>query len=178
MAARDKLRAYFEQNVGKIVNKNKLAKVAGISEWARRIRELRDDEGLQILTHNDRDDLKPGEYILISLDRRPRISHKIDAQTRTRILIRNGFTCNDCGRTAGDPDPLNPDRKVRLHIDHVDPNGPSIDSNLRVLCSACNKGRWNLTLPRTTINILASVRRASREDQLAVLDWLKRKYGP
>lgn len=177
MAALGRLRTYFEENVGKIINKSRLAEVAGISEWARRVRELRDDEGMQILTHNDRDDLKPGEYILISSERRPRISHKIDAQTRTRILMRNGFTCIDCGRTAGDLDPLNPSRKVRLHIDHIDPNGPPVDSNLRVLCSACNKGRSNITLPRTTINLLASIRRASREDQLAALDWLKRKYG-
>ncbi|MBU2844771.1 HNH endonuclease, partial [Acidithiobacillus ferriphilus] len=36
----------------------------GISEWARRVRELRTEEGYLILTHNDRSDLKPGEYLL------------------------------------------------------------------------------------------------------------------
>jgi len=176
MAARDKLRAYFERHVGKILYKDELAEVAGISEWARRIRELRDDEGMQILTHNDRDSLRPGEYILISRDRVPRVSHKIDAKTRSRVLIRNGFTCQDCGRTSGDPDPLNPNRKIRLHIDHIDPNGPSDDTNLRVLCSVCNEGRSNLTLPRSTINILSAVRKANRRDQLEVFEWLKRKF--
>ena len=36
----------------------------GISGWARRARELRNGEGYQILSHNDRSALKPGEYIL------------------------------------------------------------------------------------------------------------------
>lgn len=34
------------------------------SEWARRVRELRTEEGYQILTHNDRSELKPGQYLL------------------------------------------------------------------------------------------------------------------
>lgn len=61
MSARDKIRDYFLKNVGKVLEGEKLRKVAGdISEWARRVRELRDEEGYQILSHNDRSDLKPG----------------------------------------------------------------------------------------------------------------------
>jgi len=44
-SARDRLRRYFEQHVGEIVDKDELAQVAGIHEWARRVRELRDDDG-------------------------------------------------------------------------------------------------------------------------------------
>ena len=46
---------------------DELRKASGnISEWARRIRELRTEEGYQILTHNDRGDLTPGQYLLES----------------------------------------------------------------------------------------------------------------
>lgn len=46
-SARDRLRAYFVQNVGEEIPGEELAEVAGISEWARRVRELR-AEGLSI----------------------------------------------------------------------------------------------------------------------------------
>ncbi|MEI7927077.1 MAG: hypothetical protein WCH40_00885 [Verrucomicrobiales bacterium] len=54
---RAKLRSYFLENVGKVMSSDELREVAGKSEWARRVRELRNEEGYQILTHNDRDDL-------------------------------------------------------------------------------------------------------------------------
>ena len=50
-SARDKIRVFFKRNVGKIVTTKRLARVAGISEYARRIRELRDEEGYQIMSH-------------------------------------------------------------------------------------------------------------------------------
>ncbi len=57
--ARDKLRQYFLCHLGEILDSDTLREIAGISEWARRIRELRNEEGYQILTHNDRSDLNP-----------------------------------------------------------------------------------------------------------------------
>src|SRR4051812_36544667 len=45
--ARQRLREYFIDNVGQDLPGEELAEVAGISEWARRIRELR-AEGLEI----------------------------------------------------------------------------------------------------------------------------------
>lgn len=56
--ARAKLRKHFLENIGRVIDSTELQRVAGgISEWARRIRELRNEEGYQILTHNDRADL-------------------------------------------------------------------------------------------------------------------------
>lgn len=46
-AARDRIRRYLIANVGEIIPAEELAEVAGISEWARRVRELRAD-GLEI----------------------------------------------------------------------------------------------------------------------------------
>lgn len=46
-SARDRLRQYFVMNVGQELPGEELSEIAGISEWARRIRELR-SEGLAI----------------------------------------------------------------------------------------------------------------------------------
>lgn len=76
---------------------------------------------MQILSYRDRPDLRPDQYLLASLDRVPRFTHRIDKAMRARILERNGLTCGMCGVTAGDLDPYNPNRKITLHIDHIDP---------------------------------------------------------
>ncbi len=48
-SARDRLREHFLLHVGRVMDGDELRPIAkGISEWARRIRELRDEEGLQI----------------------------------------------------------------------------------------------------------------------------------
>ena len=53
MGARDKLRKHLLENIGRIMGSDERRAVAGgITEWARRIRELRSEEGYQILTHN------------------------------------------------------------------------------------------------------------------------------
>lgn len=176
MSARDRLREFFQRNVGRVVTADELASAARIHEWARRVRELRDDEGMQILSHNDRADLRPGEYVLVSVERVPRIGRRIDNRLRMRILERNGYTCQVCGAGANDPDPADPRRRVRLQIDHIDPGGPADESNLRTLCSACNEGRSNLQLPRSSINLLAAVRKAGQDEQRRVLVWLRRKF--
>ena len=46
-AARDRIREYLIENVGEILPGEELAEVAGVSEWARRLRELRAD-GMEI----------------------------------------------------------------------------------------------------------------------------------
>jgi hypothetical protein len=182
MGARDKLREHFLSNVGKVLTTQQLRKVAGISEYGRRIRELRDEEGFQIKTHVDRADLKPGEYILETLDQKPVISIGINPQLRNEILERNGFTCQHCGAGPGDVDPFNPHRKVRLHIDHIVPisqGGTDEKDNLRVLCSACNQGRANVQAPsETALNIIAKIRKLPKSEQREIYEILKRKFMP
>ncbi len=180
MAARDRIRSFFEENLGRKITTEEIARVAGIHDYQRRIRELRNDEGLQILSYRDRPDLKPKEYILVSLDRLPRFSHKIDKTQRARILERNGLTCLMCGATAGEPDPYHPNRKVTLHVDHINPDGETVDDNLRTLCHNCNEGRSNLAIPPTpnTLSVLRLIRRLARGDQRRVFEELKKKFEP
>lgn len=53
MGARNKLRAYFLSNLGRVLNSDELRAVSGgIAEWARRVRELRNEEGSIRLTYH------------------------------------------------------------------------------------------------------------------------------
>ena len=115
--ARAKLRVPFLANLGRVMDSDELRMVAGNqSEWARRVRELRTEEGFEILTHNDRSDLKPGQYLLESPKPRPAFQRNISKETRAFVLDRNGFTCQMCGAVAGELHPYDPTRKTRLHI--------------------------------------------------------------
>lgn len=179
-SARDRIRAFLEANVGKVVTTQQVGTVAGIQDYQRRIRELRDEEGMEIRSYRDDASLKPSEYRLDSLHRRPVVSRGISPQLRTFILERNGFTCQLCGRTGGDTDPTNPARKVQLVIDHETPisqGGSDTAENLRVLCSACNHGRSNIEAPSESAkNLLARVRKAPRSVQREILVALKRTF--
>lgn len=178
--SRAKLRDFFMANVGKVLDSSILREVAGTSEWARRVRELRNEEGLNIVTHNDRSDLKPGQYLLISLKPLPAFERGISKETRAFVLDRNGFTCQMCGAAAGEPHPYDNGRKTRLHIGHIidkSMGGTDDATNLRAICSVCNEGASNLTLNRPdTIKLIAQVRRAPAKDQLDVLNWLIQKF--
>lgn len=181
MGSRALLRAHFLKNIGKIMTSDELREVAGISEWARRVRELRNEEGYLILTHNDRHELKPGEYLLETPKPQPAFERSISKELRALVLDRNGFTCQMCGAVAGEPHPYEEARKTRLHLGHIvdkSQGGKDEATNLRALCSVCNEGASNLTLDRPSLSkLLIQVRRAKREDQLQVLNWLRNKYG-
>ena len=181
MGARNRLRSFFLAHIGEVLEAETLRHVAGgISEWARRIRELRNEEGLQILTHNDRSDLKQGQYLLETAKPAPAFERAISKETRAYVLDRNGFTCQMCGAVAGEIHPYDAGRKVRLHIGHIidkSKGGSDDASNLRAICSVCNEGAANLTLERpSAMTLLAQIRRASGSDQREVLIWLQKKF--
>jgi hypothetical protein len=54
-------------------------------------------EGYQILSHKDRAELKPGQYLLETLKRRPAFQRGISKETIAFVLARNGNTCQMCG---------------------------------------------------------------------------------
>ena len=138
------------------------------------------EEGYQILTHNDRADLKPGQYLLETPKPQPAIAREISKETRAYVLDRNGFTCQMCGAVAGEPHPYDPTRKTRLHIGHIidkSLGGSDEPANLRAICSVCNEGASNVTLTRPDLQkLLVQIRRATTADQLEVLEWLRKKF--
>ena len=180
--ARAKLRVHFLANLNRVMDADELRGVSGgISEWARRVRELRTEEGYLILTHNDRADLKPGQYLLESAKPQPAFARGISKETRAYVLDRNGFTCQMCGAVAGEPHAFDPSRKTRLHLGHViDKSMGGVDEahNLRAICSVCNEGASNVTLQRPELNkLLVQVRRATALDQRELLLWLTKKFS-
>lgn len=172
---------YLLAHQGQIISSKELQEASGgVSEWGHRVRELRDEQGYDILSHKDRSDLKPGEYILVSTKRRPAFKRNISKETRAIVLERNGYTCQMCGCAAGDPDPYNSNRTIRLTIGHIvdkSKGGDDIPANLRAVCSNCNEGLQNTApVKPDRLQLLAQIRRATIDDQKVVLDWLLRKF--
>jgi hypothetical protein len=180
--ARARLRAHFLANIGRIIGSAELIEISGhASEWARRVRELRSEEGYQILTHNDIATLKPGQYILKDPKPAPAFERDVSKETRAFVLDRNGFTCQMCGAVAGEQHPYDTARRTRLHIGHVidkSKGGDDDSSNLRAICSVCNEGLQNIAPMRPDLKqLLIQVRRATSEDQRQILAWLKGKFA-
>jgi len=181
VSARESIRRFLIKNLNRVIDGSELREASGgISEWARRVRELRDEEGYDILTHKDNASLKPGQYMLLTTKRRPIMDRAISKEMRARVLERNGFTCQMCGAAAGDPDPFHPTRTIRLTIGHIvdfSKGGKSEFGNLRAECTNCNEGLQNTSLPKPSrIEVLKQIRRATLDDQRAVLEWLQRKF--
>lgn len=173
---------FLLKNIGKIVESRDIqAASGGAVEWARRVRELRNEEGYQILSHKDRADLKPNQYLLETTKRNPAFKRNISKETRAWVLERNGYTCQMCGVAAGDPDPFGSNRTVRLTMGHIidkSKGGDDSPQNLRAVCTNCNEGLQNTSLPKPDqVHLLAQVRRATIDDQKVLLNWLLRKFN-
>ena len=172
---------FFLANLGTVLESRDIQAASGRAvEWARRVRELRNEEGYQILSHKDRADLKPNQYLLETTKRAPAFKRKISKETRAWVLERNGYTCQMCGVAAGDPDPLGSDRTVRLTMGHIidkSKGGDDTPQNLRAICTNCNEGLQNTSLPKPDqVHLLAQVRRATIDDQRVLLKWLLQKF--
>ena len=90
-----KLREYFLAHPGEVVDWQVLRTVAGgITEWARRVRELRQHEGMNIETDKDNSALKPGQYRLVDAKALPVFSPKFS-------LEGSGFAFLTVCRTYG-----------------------------------------------------------------------------
>ena len=66
---------------------------------------------------------------------------KLTPKVRFKILKRDNYKCNLCGRTASS--------NVVLHVDHKIPianGGRTVESNLWVLCEECNLGKGTRSL--------------------------------
>lgn len=172
---------YFLRNIGKVVESKQIQKASGGAvEWARRVRELRNEDGYQILSHRDRADLKPNQYLMETIERLPAFTRDISKNTRSLVLERNGYTCQMCGVAAGDPDPMGGNRTVRMTLGHIidkSKGGDDSMQNLRAVCTTCNEGLQNVAPPKPDrLHLLAQIRKATIPDQEAVLDWLLQKF--
>jgi hypothetical protein len=179
--SRARILKFLLGNIGRVLGSNEIREASGnVSEWARRLRELRDEHGYQILSHKDRRELKPGQYLLQTDKRLPVLPRGISKETRAWVLERNGYTCQMCGAAAGDPDEFHPGQKTRLTMGHIidqSKGGTDTPENLRAVCTNCNEGLQNSAPPKPRrIELLKQVRRATVDDQLLLLAWLEKRF--
>lgn len=174
-SARDRLRQFFVANVGRIMRTQELREVAGISEYARRIRELRDEEGMQIRTHKERVDLRSDEYVLESLECLPVANPKLSDPMKRAALLRDGAQCRFCGARWSPGS-----ARVRLRIDYMTPleyGGLDQTDNVGVICASCAKTRQRVSQQgQTASDLLTLIRRAAPSVQREVYRALKRSF--
>lgn len=141
VGSRERVLRYLQENVGKPVTTEELAYVArGAKEYARRVRELRTEEGFAIATcFTGRPDLKLGQYVLLSADRVAQEHDRhIPESEQRKVYARDGNACRMCGwriEQWREDDP----RILELH--HLTPHargGANAVGNLVVLCSRCH----------------------------------------
>lgn len=84
-SGRERILQYLRGQVGQKVSGKDLAAVSGIGEWARRVRELRVEEGWSIESGDTSDDLKPSEYVLVAAEPDEVRAH----EWRTAKQVRN-----------------------------------------------------------------------------------------
>lgn len=180
LSARDKLRDYLSANVGKILRTRDLREVAGINDYARRIRELRDDEGMLIKSHKERNDLRPDEYVLESLERLPVGDPRILPSLRKIVLERDGSRCRLCSADARIAYPDARPSRIKLRIEYIEPlehGGTEQPENIGVICSECAKGKQKAQRGgQSARELLVLIRRASPAVQREVLAVLKRSF--
>jgi len=73
VGARERIRLYMLDNIGVVISASELEVVSGISEYGRRIRELRVQDGYKILTRESNDpeagvELRPKQYLLLDTE--------------------------------------------------------------------------------------------------------------
>lgn len=165
-----------------IFNSQELEAIAGGTiQWQRRWRELR-NIGLRLYSEKDRS-LASGQYLVESFELSPdhaRDNRQIPAALRQRVLNRQPY-CGLCGSVAGDVHPYLPNRRVRLEVDHKDPNGPTEESNLWTLCNVCNHDRANqIAVDKDWISgqpVLAQLRTAPRWVKEKAYEYLRSYFG-
>lgn len=85
-----------------------------------------------------------------------------------------------CGAAAGDQDPFNTGKTIRLTMGHIvdkSLGGDDTPANLRAVCNNCNEGLQNTAPPKPDrLELMRQLRRARVDDQLYALAWLEEKF--
>lgn len=141
ISVKDKLLSYFKVNVGKHVTGEELQYLASDkSEWARRVRELRTEEGWQILTKTSgASELPIGVYVLATDVQAEIHDRKIPDPVRVAVLERDGFACKCCGWDISKRHPSDKRSMLELHhLKHHAEGGENTTENLITLCNICH----------------------------------------
>lgn len=140
LSVRDKILVFLRKNVGRPVTGEELRYVANNrSEWARRVRELRTEQGWPVVTKNTgRPDLQIGAYVL-ELDRQsPAHDRAIPDSVRREILRRDDYRCRECSWHHKLWNPADPRHLELHHVTHHAKGGENVAGNLKTLCNICH----------------------------------------
>ena len=137
-SVKDKIIEYFRKNVTQEITGEELKYLAkDKKEWARRVRELRTEEGWPIVTKNSgRDDLPVGVYVLEEDRQTYEHDRAIPDPVRVAVLQRDGFKCVECGWNRAMLSPDDPRKMLELHHKrHHKDKGENTVDNLITLCN-------------------------------------------
>tara|TARA_B100000579_G_scaffold399556_1_gene380600 strand:- start:202 stop:807 length:606 start_codon:yes stop_codon:yes gene_type:complete len=188
---------YFKERLNQKVSSEELAQIPGkdgkpISHNIRRIFELRDEEGYDIVNHSNNNetglDLKVDQWVLRSLEpvERNIRSRQINKRIRSDVLQRDNFTCVSCGRDAQDKDPLSKKNKnITLHIGHIESLHHQIknkisNSEIKELgeledfitqCNVCNEGFKNKNIK--PLDWIEKIKNLDEKNKLKIYNYLK-----
>lgn len=180
---------WFQVNLNKKVTSSELAQIPGtngkpISHNIRRIFELRDEKGYDIVNWKDNDrtglNLKVDEWVLLNPDPiKENIRDRgVNKKITFEVFSRDSYTCQICGRTPQDDDPFKPGHKVKLHVGHINPHKGEHSDNRKLtandfitMCNVCNEGAKNTEIK--IITLLDRIEQASYEEKVEIYNYLK-----
>lgn len=188
---------WFKLNVGEIVTSRELAQIPGkagfsISHNIRRVFELRDEQGYEIINHKDNnplgEKLKVDEWILLKSEPNPKMirNRGVNKRIMFEVFERDNYTCQTCGRTPQDDDPFKAGHKIKLHVGHItahkqnDGGVSNVGKELTkddfmTMCNVCNEGAKNKDI--RNITLLDRVKKASEKIQKEIYDFLKERFS-
>lgn len=140
IGSKAKILKYLVENVLRVVTTDELKYVANAKEYARRIRELRTEDGYAVATRfTGRPDLRAGEYVLLDSERvsEPH-DRKIPVEIQREVYDRDENRCQICSWTGTDWTREDP-RLLELHhkLKH-EFGGENTTENLLLLCNRCH----------------------------------------
>jgi 5-methylcytosine-specific restriction endonuclease McrA len=140
IAVKDRLLEFLTVNAGQPVTGEELRYVAKDStEWARRVRELRTEDGWAVATHSTgRPDLPIGVYVLENTHQTPPHDRKIPDDVRRAVLVRDKYSCQKCHWNHDMWNKADPRHLELHHIEHHAKGGANTASNLVTLCTVCH----------------------------------------
>ena len=141
LSVKDKLLKFFRSNIGKQVTGEELRYLAkDATEWARRTRELRTEDGWAVVTRNTgRPELNVGVYMLEHDRQAEPHDRKIPDDVRVSVLVRDNFSCVNCGWKKEQRRSDDPRNFLELHHKlHHAKGGKNTADNLVTLCNVCH----------------------------------------
>lgn len=144
ISVQNRILEFLQANIGLPVTGEELRYVAGDkTEWARRVRELRTEQGWPVVTRSSgRPDLKVGVYLLESNRQSPAHDRVIPDAVRSEVLRRDRYTCRRCGWNHDEANRSDPRHLELHHIVAHRARGENSAENLITLCTVCHD-QWH-----------------------------------